>query len=184
MSTKRIKKKTNPHPNTIASLASIDIDYDKLAEILITAQNGQERQKEKPEEKNNQKIGFFKAVWLIMRGKKDTKDRMTVGLMSIPLSILFKTFSVVVFFTLPVSIYAIAKQCISMTWTVAWTLVTNILTIVLSASILFIVFIFSVLIWGASNEIEKSDDKHFIAAIFSGIVSLAALVVSFIALKG
>jgi hypothetical protein len=129
------------------------------------------------------KISFLKSIWLIMRGKKDTKDRMTVGLMSIPLAVLFKCFSVVGFFSLPIGVYALVREGIDITWTVGWNLVGNIIAIILVILFLFILFIFSVLIWGSSNEIEKSEDKHFVVAVFSGIVSLVALVVSLIALK-
>ena len=181
MSNKKARKHTVSKSNTTPHVLQVNIDYDKLVESFIKAQKNIQ---EDPKEKSSKKIKFFKSVLLILQGKKDTQDRMTIGIMVIPLVILFKMISVVGFLSVPVSAYVIIKYIIAIEWIISWNLIGNIIAIILFAILLCIVFIFSVLIWGASNEIEKSDDKHFVAAVFSGIVSLVALVVSFIALKG
>ncbi|MDR1629159.1 MAG: hypothetical protein LBS36_02965 [Oscillospiraceae bacterium] len=180
MSNKKARKKTDSKPNTTPHLLPVNIDYDKLAEAFI---NAQEQRKEKSMEKSSKKIGFFKGVWLILQGKNDTQDRMTMGFMAILLTVLFKTISIIGFLSVPISAYVIIKQMLAMTWTIGWNLMENIIGIILFASFLFIIFIFSVLIWGASKEIEKSEDKHFVVAVFSGIISLVALIISLIALK-
>lgn len=178
---KRRKGQNNNNPSNLStSSLSVNIDYEKLAETFLKIQKHQE---EKIEETNN-KPNFFKSIVLIMNGKKDTKDHMTIGLMSIPLVMLFKSFSILGFISIFVGIYTIYKQVIVMPWSIGFKILENIIMIGIEVFSLFFLLTFSIIVWGASNEIEKSEDKYFVIAVFSGIVSFVALVVALVALKG
>ena len=72
--------------NIIINNYNNDIDYDKLAQAIIKAQNQQTEDEFKPEEK----IDFFKGLWLILSNKKDTNGIFTISLFSMFTSLLFK----------------------------------------------------------------------------------------------
>lgn len=162
-------------------ITSINIDYDKLAEAIVVANM---RLNEHPVKVSRNKIGFWKSIWLILLGKKKTEDKLTVGLLSIPLVILFKTVCIIGIVAAIVLLIFDVIKIWDMKWTEFLIIVKNIFSFVGYGFISFGVALFSVIIWGAANEIDRSEDKNFVVAVFSGIVSLVALIVAFVALKG
>ena len=44
--------------------------------------------------------------------------------------------------------------------------------------LLILFFLYSVMVWGAANEIETETDRNYVLAVFSGVVSLASLIVA------
>ncbi len=155
-----------------------EIDYERLSEAIIEAHR---RLNEKPEEEEHEKVGFWKSVWLILRGKKETNDQLTTGAMAEPLAMIFKMIAVTGF----MGIILVVCWCVNYILTMSRTEITiyNILApLIWSAALVFLFFVYSIALWGAGTEMHRTRDKHFIASVFSGMVSLAALVVALVAL--
>lgn len=125
----------------------------------------------------------FKSIWLILRGKVNTGERITTNIFASLLSLLFQTLAVLGWTISIIGIYIGCKQMVLMRWT-GFTIVTNLLVLILWAGIILAIILYSILLWGSSKELDKTDDKNFVVSVFSGVVSLAALVVALIALKG
>lgn len=116
-------------------------------------------------------------ITAIIRGKKETKGEYTVGTFSFLLLLLFKSVGGLgMFSTVIAGIYDVIAI---ITYVAQGNVDVGILFyyfFVLGLLILF--FLYSVMVWGAANEIEKETDKNYVLAVFSGVVSLASLIVA------
>lgn len=163
---------------------NMEIDYDKLAEAIVKAQT---MAKTLPEEdhENKNKFSlwqFLKRVWAILCNKADTHGNMTVGAFTFPIYVLFKLIAILGFiFCLGILVYLIAFA-VGMNWSTFTGIITNIYVIAIAFMCVFILFVYAVMVWGAANEIHEEEDKNYIVAIFSGVVSFVALIVSLVAL--
>lgn len=158
-----------------------EIDYDKLAEAIVKAQN--QAEKEQCNEENKTKItikDYIKAIGLILRNKGNTQGNLTVSIFVLLISLTFR-FVAFTGFSVSVTGIIVAVKCILHgldVGNIALWIISAIGLIILSVFI----FLYSVIIWGASNEVEKEKDKNYIVSVFSGIVSFAALIIAIIAL--
>lgn len=170
---KRISNNNIPH--------LIDIDYIKLANVIV---NAQQIHNEDPKivKEDDSKSSFLKSMIMILKGKKDTGERLTTGIFAILLSVLFQTLAIIGWIISIISIYVGIKQVSMMKWD-GLSIIVNILSLVSWLSIVFIIVIYSVFIWGAAKELDKTEDKDFVVSVFSGVVSLAALIVALIAFR-
>lgn len=161
---------------------NMEIDYDKLAEAIVKAQS---IAKTPPKEEKENKFSlwqFLKRVWAILCNKADTHGNMTVGAFTFPIYILFKLIAILGFiFCLGILVYLIAFA-VGMNWSTPAAIITNVYVIAISFICVFILFVYAVMVWGAANELHKEEDKNYIVAIFSGVVSFVALIVSLVAL--
>lgn len=163
--------------NVIINNYNNDIDYDKLAQAIIKTQNQHIEGEDIPEEK----VGFLKGIWLILSNKKDTNGVFTMSLFSMFTSLLFKVIAIIGFVLGPAIIVVTicsTVESIKAGNNIFFTILTAIAFI--AVSIFMIVFM--VIVWGASNEIDKEKDRNYVISVFSGIVSLVALIVAIIAL--
>lgn len=134
-----------------------------------------------PTKPEGEKIGFWKAVWLIIRGKGSESSSFATALLSGVLSIGFNILFCLGMFVLGAAIYATIKSCIGMAWGCAY-IFKNVVTLVFMALICILVFLISVMFRGAANDIKCEKDRNYIVSLFSGVVSFVALIISFIAL--
>ncbi len=176
------KKKNNKRNQTINSISNfnLEIDYDKLAQAIVKAQT-QMCEECKNDNVSKEKIGFFKASWLILTNKKDTNGIFTTGLFSLFTSLLFKVIAIIGFVVSPLTIVFVVKLFIE-SIKAGTNIFEAVLTVIVFVAVSIFVFLFMIIVWGASNEIDKEKDKNYVISVFSGIVSLAALVVAIIAL--
>ena len=152
------KKKDKPQViNNIQEL-NLEIDYDKLAEAIVRAQNKNETT-DKVESKYTTKT-FASLISLFFRG---------VSIMLLP---------IIVIIGLAIK-HAITEI---MVWDNFSVIVVNILSMLSIASVAFVMGIYSVVLWKSAKEIEIEKDKNYIVSVFSGIVSFAALIVALVAL--
>ncbi|MBO5462744.1 MAG: hypothetical protein J6A49_05460 [Clostridia bacterium] len=175
------KKKNNQTVVNNIESVNVDIDYDKLAEAIVKAQNRVDEEQSYQENKTKITIkDYIKAIVLILRNKSNTQGNLTVSIFAVLTSLTFKIIAITGFFLTIAGIY-IAVNCILHGFDVGnitlW-IIFGIVLIVLSV----IVFLYSVIIWGASHEVEKEKDKNYIVSVFSGIVSFVALIIAIIAL--
>ena len=149
------KKKDKPQViNNIGEL-NLEIDYDKLAEAIVKAQS----------ENKNQKKSFVSnsfAFWISLF------FRFTPLL-----GIISSVFGVFLIYQ-----YATVVAI----WNTGYDIILNILILCLMVLILLAVIGYCIIMWRAAKEIEQEKDKNFIVAVFSGIVSFAALIVALVAL--
>lgn len=175
-------KKSKNKPTTINNIESVnlEIDYDKLAEAIVNAQEKAEKV-EKNENENNDKQSLLNAIKLIMTNKVESNGAFLTGALTLVLTTVFKTISVIGFLT-DICIFVSSILFLSTRqWNVS-SVIFNLFLIIVSISIIIIVFLFSVIIWGASNEINEEKDKYYVVSVFSSIVSLTALIISAISL--
>jgi len=177
------KKKSNDNA-AVTNNVTVEIDYEKLADAIVKAQKKAEEKSSGSEAQ--QKEPFFKATWRrlktigwIVINKKDARDtdgRMTMGLMSIPLWALFNVSAAFVFL---VAIAAFACP-ICLVCTSGLTATNAFSFLLVPVSILL--GLFALLLRGAANEMDRTNDKNFVVAVFSGIVGVVALIVALVAL--
>lgn len=155
-----------------------EIDYDKLAEAIVKAQ----RKAEEPiEEKDaNVKISpklFLKSVWYVIRNKKSTNGELTIGVLTLIISLIFRFVSYIGFLLSISLLGTTIYKVFSFDWT-GISVFNNVMTILLAVSTSVIIFMYSVMMLGASRETETEKDRNYIIALFSGVVSFVALVVA------
>ena len=113
----------------------------------------------------------------IIKDERETKGKYTVGTFSFLLFLLFKAVGGLGMFSTVIA--GISNVIAIITYVAHGNVDMGILFyyfFVLGLLILF--FLYSVMVWGAANEIEKETDKNYVLAVFSGVVSLASLIVA------
>ena len=166
------KKKDKPQIiNNIQEL-NLEIDYDKLAEAIVKAQ---EKSTTLPESES--KIGFWKAVWLVIRNKEPKNGKKTAYLLAEVMAWMFN---------------ALAICGVILTFIVGYGLVSQfscninvfqfVAKVIASIMLLGTALILSLIFRGIANEIKAEKDRNYIISVFSGIVSFAALIVALVAL--
>lgn len=166
------KKKDKPQViNNIQEL-NLEIDYDKLAEAIVKAQN-----KSKESNMPKEKMGFWKAVWLIIQNKEPKYGNKNAILLAEVMAYIFNTIAICSFtlFTLIVVVLFVG-----FTWSkVPSELITQIIVLIFIMGLLLaIALIFRCI----ANEIRAEKDRNYIVSVFSGLVSFAALIVALVAL--
>ena len=132
-----------------------------------------------PDEKE---IGFWKGVWWIIIGKGSENSSFATAIVAGVLSVMFNALFVAgLILTLIVSVASI-QSVLNMTWTIG-EYIRNTGTIVLMAFICGLMFMISIMFRGAANDLKHEKDRNYIIALFSGMVSFVALIISLIALK-
>lgn len=179
------KKKSNPTVVNNIKSVNMEIDYDKLAEAVVKAQE-KAAKIEETEELEKVKVTFFetiKAMYMILCGKRKTKG-LTNDIFVMLTSLLFKIVGWIGVIVSPIVIGFCFYFAVRMNWTpdAFWNNLMTEIAYIIIASYSGLAFMFSVMLIGASREIQREKDKNYIIAIFSGVVSFAALVVALVAL--
>lgn len=178
-SKKKNKLKNKPAANN--NTATLEIDYEKLADAIVKAQQKAAEPKEEPD--NQGKPKFFKSFWLLLRGKLNTDDQLSMGTLALLLRFMFCFISIIGMLFAGYLIYDLVTVLILMNWDQTAVIVENVFILLGYAVFIPFAVIISVLFYAISKEIEKSKDKHYVASFFSCVVSLAALIISLVALK-
>ncbi len=151
------KKKDKPQViNNIQEL-NLEIDYDKLADAIVKAQ-------EKADNNANQSKKF------------------TSGMFSMSVFVILRlAASLGMILSL-----AIAVSCPEVFGAFAWSsfgaVIKNVIQIIIQVSLVVLTAFYSLLLWKSAKEIETEKDRNYIISVFSGIVSFAALIVALVAL--
>lgn len=149
-----------------------EIDYDKLADAIVKAQNIV-----KEENQPTEKIGFWKAVGQTIINKEAKNGKRTAILLAEIMNAIFNSMAVIAILFV-VGIIVVSVQ--NLNWSV------DVLQIVAQ---LFIIAGFviaslatSLIFRAIANEIGAETDRSYITTLFFGFTSLASLVVALIAL--
>ena len=150
------KKEKSQVINNIENL-SLEIDYDKLAESIVKAQ-------EKSENEANRRKKF------------------TSGTFAMIISFAFRGVAILgwlIAFATPVAIINMVK---SFVWNEVNVVMGNVFSIAFAVVLFVVLVLYSFLLWKSAKEIETEKDRNYIISVFSGIVSFAALIVALVAL--
>lgn len=159
-----------------------EIDYTRLAQAIVKAnQEADLLNEEQQKQMQSGKVYFFKSLWLILRGKIDTEDYFTAGIFSSLLSALFRILSLIGLIIFISGLCFLINLVIQMDWAIVH-LPDNIVKIIVYIALLFLIATFAFIFYVSSREVLKSKDKSFIVSVFSGVVSLIALIISLVAL--
>ena len=152
------KKKDKPQIiNNIQEL-NLEIDYDKLAEAIGKAECEAEKQKNEQKSFVSNSFAFWIALFFRI-----------VPVLGIAVCIL--------------GFVALIQYAMnSAVWISASHIIANILLIGIIGLLIFVLGVYCLIMWKAAKEIEQEKDRNFIVAVFSGVVSFAALVVALVAL--
>lgn len=150
------KRDKNPVVNHIQSV-NMDIDYDKLAEAIVKAQ-------EKAED--------------TATGKK----RYTLGTFATPLIIAFYGLSILGWIFVLATPFAVYQSWNAFSWSSVTECISSIIVLLFVLGIVVTVALYSILLWKSAKEVEAETDRNYVISMFSGVVSFAALIVALVAL--
>ena len=151
------KKKDKPQVINNIGKINFEIDYDKLAESIVKAQ-------EKSENEANRKKKFTSGTFVMI------------------ISLAFRVVAILgwlIALATPVAIINVAK---SFVWNEVNAVIGNVFSIAFVAALFVVLVLYSFLLWKSAKEIETEKDRNYIISVFSGIVSFAALIVALVAL--
>ena len=127
------------------------------------------------------RVGFWKKIWWIIKGEGSKDGRYSSGIFASLLGLAFNFLAVVG-----------VVLCIVMIATAIYTginlndakekLTANLISIVVEVVYGLTFAVFALMFRGAANDMKLEKDRNYIIALFSGVVSLVALIVSFVAL--
>ena len=151
----RVKKKAK---KIVSALATVEpIDYDKLAEAIVKAQE--------------------KIAETVQREK-----RYTLGTFATPLITVFYGLSILGWMLVAVVPIGVYKSWQSLHWDDFSNCFSSVVSLLFLLGIMVIVALYSILLWKSAKEVEAETDRNYIVSMFSGVVSFAALIVALVAL--
>ena len=151
------KKKDKPQVvNNIQEL-NLEIDYDKLAESIVKA--------------NSQ-----------LDAEANKSKKFTSGMFSISVFVILRVIALLGWIIAFALLIGSINTFIEMSWNDFSTISGNIFQIIYSITITVLLVLYPLMLWKSAKEIETEKDRNYIISVFSGIVSLAALIVALVAL--
>ena len=152
------KKKDKPQViNNIQEL-NLEIDYKKLAQAIVEAQNDAEKQR--------------------TERKSFVSNSFALGI-----SLFFRFISIIGIAVCIIGFISIIQHAVNTAvWSTASNIVSNIFALGIIGLFLIAFGVYCIIMWRAAKEIETEKDRNYIISVFSGIVSFAALIVALIAL--
>ena len=145
---------TNKQPTNKNNKNNIEIDYDKLAEAMIKAQ-----------EKVNSEQSIVSKTFSLISG-------IFLKLLSI--------FGMMAGASLIIGLFCYTIQ--EMVWTSFSVVVSNVFMAIMIVLVALILILFSRMLFNSAKAIETEKNKQFVIAIFSGVASFAAVLVALVAL--
>lgn len=179
------KKNKSSVINNIENL-NLEIDYDKLADAIVKAQQKAEKQKTKEQqtEKITSKLSFcdkLKLIWHIICNKVEFNGMITSAFLGSVMSIVFNLLAALLLIVLIFGVIAGIMALKDFEWS-SNMIPTNIITISMFICFELFAATTSFTFRCIANEIAKEKDRNYIIAVFSGFVGFAALVVALVAL--
>jgi len=172
------KKKQPVAVNNINQL-NLEIDYDKLAEAIVRAL---EKAKEPPKDSE---VAKRKRVWLavrsILKGEKSNDGRFLAAPFAFVVSIVFRVVALMGALAITVFDFGVVYSLVMAEWQ-GVSIAANIVIIIISFALTVAGLLYMVVFWGAANDVEHEKDKNYVISVFSGLMSVAALIVAIISL--
>ena len=156
---------------------NLEIDYDKLAEAIVKAQEKAKIKDNKPAEK----VKFFPAIWKILKGESSKGGRFLSEPFKLIICSIYRTIAVVGFILLLLFDVAFGIELTKLSWQ-GWQIGINIIAVLILLAASISLFLYMLIFWGAANDIKHEENKEYVINVFSGLVSVAVLVVAIVAL--
>ena len=150
------KDRKPPVVNHIQEI-NLEIDYEKLAEAIVKAQDKSSENANKDTTYTSSAFSFF-------------------------ITTIFRSVSIIGWFLSFMIVFVIVYTIRDCVQSGGAYLAVNIFVILVEVVLGIVLFLFSFILWKSAKEIQFSKDRNYIISVFSGIVSFAALVVALIAL--
>ena len=151
------KKKENQQiVNNIQNL-NLEIDYDKLAEAIVEAQEN-------------------------AAATAKNKKRYTLGTFAMPLIMAFYGLSILGWIFVLATPFAVCQLWNTFSWSSVTESISSIIVLLFMLIIVVTVALYSILLWKSAKEVEAETDRNYVISMFSGVVSFAALIVALVAL--
>lgn len=127
---------------------------------------------------------LFRGVWAVITNKQDTQSEFTKGTFILLMSYLLNMCACALVLFSVIGVCALVYEVFVLDWStiVAW--ISNLTVLIIMLFLCSISFLFAIMLRGFANEVEREEDRNYIIALFSGIVSFVALIISLIALVG
>ena len=126
---------------------------------------------------------LFQNIWAVIINKQDTQGEFTRGTLILLMTYLLNIVAALL------ALFSIIGVCVTiyeivfiLNWSSIVTWFYNISAIIIIITLCMIAFLLAIMLRGFANEVEHEKDRDYIVAIFSGVVSFAALIISLIAL--
>ena len=129
------------------------------------------------------KTFLFKNIWAIIIGKSSKDGSFSANGFAALLELLFNTLAIFGIFLFIAMMHNGISLIAAMTWEwgtdIIW---ANLVDIILMIGLVLCVLVFSLMFRGAANDMKQEKDRNYIIALFSGIVSFAAMIIAFVTL--
>jgi len=173
------KRKDKPQViNNIQEL-NLEIDYDKLAEAIVKAQKQTNVETDIKNQKN--KHAFLKNIYCFIFNKAEQKNNVLVDFFKLPIVGLFRLISITCCVLFPFIIKFSCDGLRSIEYSLStfwdWAIFAELYVLLPLFTIAM-----GISTWGAANQFSRETDKNFVLTLFSGIISLAALIVAVMSL--
>ncbi|MBE7065782.1 MAG: hypothetical protein E7384_08240 [Ruminococcaceae bacterium] len=181
MARRKGSNRDSNRPQIINNIASVnmEIDYDKLAEAIVKAQ---EKSVDKSEQTTaTNKNSFWCNLCKVLKGEPLTNSSTVIALSSF-MAIIMNGLAIcctVLFLILFIS--PIYHSFTTFEWSGA-NIIDNILAIVTFLVFSFVAISFSLVFRAVANEIKYEKDKNYIVTLFSSLIGIFALIVAIIEL--
>ena len=168
--------------NNIKQL-NLEIDYDKLAESIVKANDKASADKEKTKNENHSKDNqsTFQLILDVILNKRKTNGQILSSSMAKLMQGLFN-FLAIVFFALGISGIGFMSRTIYNMFVNHMITYNDITYLISYIFVSVILFLTSFIMRAIANDIGNETDKNYIVSVMSSIVGLAALIVAMIAL--
>lgn len=160
---------------------AMEIDYEQLKTLISQAIVDAEKSSQGNENSKVERIGFWKALFMIIKGSNKTDGNFTSKILASLLSVGFNFLAVLCVLVIPAALIAFFRLMPSTIWTIE-NIAANIVVVVFFVIIIVLLLLVAIMFRGAANEIEGERDRDYVVAVFSGVVSFVALIVALIAL--
>ena len=130
-----------------------------------------------------EKIKIRETIWLIIRNKKKSNGTVTSDFIGLIMSHFFNLLSLIsVCFSL-LFIAVLVKAICDTNWSSEYSVLVNRITLIfVESAFAFLALVFSLVFRASANEMAAEKDRNYIMAVFSSVVSFAALVAALAAL--
>ena len=162
-----------------------EIDYEKLSSAIVKAQieyNSLKNSEEGVNDAVEEKIGFLKAVKIIILNERAGNGTMVSGILASIISLVFNIMALLLavlsicFFVAGIDFIV---ENIRMDSLDCFTAISLSILIVV---VIIISFLIALLFRASANEIKAENDRNYIVSMFSGLVSFVALIIALVAL--
>ena len=174
------KKKNKPQVINHIQEVNLEIDYKKLAEEIVRAQCKAEEiiEDRANDECDDTFIGMGKSIWYTIINKKQVHKDVFAQAISKLTCFVFNASAILLTIA---GLFCMGLASNSMTDVRNGQLaeIWNLILFVLTGAATFITALF---MRGMANDIAREKNKNYIIAIFSSVVSFAALLVALVAL--